>query len=146
MTTTMKTDQQITLPERYAGCTPGPFRAAQAKYPVDGAYDWAILDAENRIIGEAFGRVGKEALRDAEANGRLFADAWTNAARVAELEACLRVLLDDIADMARKSEGVSGLNGNGVVPWETLLPGGKNDDWIGLDMATAEAVLAKGGV
>lgn len=56
--------------------TPGPWGLRRAISPDNvGGYDYAILDAENRIIAEAFQKVDFGTERPCEANARLIATA-----------------------------------------------------------------------
>jgi len=53
--------------------TPGPLSIKKAEDSDDP--DWAIVDADNRVIGEAFNLVHFDTYRPAEANARLWASA-----------------------------------------------------------------------
>lgn len=55
--------------------TPGPWRHVIAKLPVDGAFDYAIRDADGELIAEVFGRTSTTNYPPAEANARLMAAA-----------------------------------------------------------------------
>lgn len=60
--------------------TQGPWKAVRAESPDNtGGFDWAILDANSRIVSEAFEHVGQLSggydKRPAEANARLIAAA-----------------------------------------------------------------------
>lgn len=58
--------------------TPGPLTVRQAKGPVDGEFDCAIvavIDGQPQVIGEAFGRSSETARPPARANATLWAAA-----------------------------------------------------------------------
>ncbi|MEM9165992.1 MAG: hypothetical protein AAGB48_03100 [Planctomycetota bacterium] len=76
--------------------TPGPWRSKRALEMRDGAWDYAILDGESRIIAETFGIVGygDSGLRPSEANARFIAAApemYEALKRACRLMACLKI-------------------------------------------------------
>jgi hypothetical protein len=107
--------------------TPGPLTIRRSMVPADGAYDWAILDADNKVIGETFGRVGLGDYRPAEDNARLFRAAPDLLAAVRELArevrrcamqgytgTALLIALTELAEViAAKAEGRTTEQGKG---------------------------------
>lgn len=59
-----------------------------------GGYDWAIIDEQGKVIGEAFEIVGKGAMRNAEANARLWSSAASLKAQRDALLAAAKVLVE----------------------------------------------------
>ena len=55
--------------------TPAPLRASRGLEQSDGGTDYAILDENNKVIGEAFEVVGIEDTRPAYENAKLWAAA-----------------------------------------------------------------------
>lgn len=58
--------------------TPGPWTTKQARFPVDGEFDWCVaatIDGAQHVIVEAFGRVADHVRPNAEANARLISAA-----------------------------------------------------------------------
>ena len=75
--------------------TPGLLQTKKSRWPKDGEYDYALIDATGHVIGEAFGRVGTHDLRPAQANAERLAMCWnTHDALIAVLDAAGAVLTD----------------------------------------------------
>ena len=53
--------------------TPGPLHVRAASQKSDGGTDYAIVDQDNKVIGEAFEVVGTDNKRPAYANAKLWA-------------------------------------------------------------------------
>ena len=78
--------------------------------------DYAILDADGKIIGEAYSLVdyGKDGTRPAEANARLWAAA---PALLSACEAALGTLVE-LSGLMSESEGITGWHLNGdIAAW-----------------------------
>ena len=64
-------------------------------------------------------------------------------ARTAKLVESVGKLVDDLEDLIGESEGVAGLHLNGdLAPWESLLPGGAFEDWLGSITPVKDALTA----
>lgn len=108
--------------ERLAkAATPGPWEIAASKYPVDGAHDFAITQANVRgVLAECFGRMGETVYLPAEANAAFIAAA--NPAAILKLIAALRSITETnrvLKKAAEKRAPVQGFAGG--IPWEMHL-------------------------
>jgi len=59
-----------------------PLRAVKSPVQVDGEFDCAIIDADNQIIAECFGKSSKTHIHNAEENANKFVELvnkeWKN--------------------------------------------------------------------
>lgn len=132
--------------------TPGPWAAKKAFYPVDQEFDTVLVDSDNKVIAECFGRVaeGDQGLRPSAANAAFIAAAREavpallkalaeeeedSANLAAEITANQRELASLRAEVANLKQAISGV----IVCYHAgLFKGHEDEPWIKRVLATSD--------
>lgn len=87
------------LKELEAAATPGPWSSVLSKGYQDGARDSGIIDGDNEVIGECFGRVATNKLRPCHDNSLAIVALRNNAAALIAVAEANKKLVGLVKDL-----------------------------------------------